>query len=437
MADDPATRGKRFVKLAGMTASVAGRYASTQVKTIFLSKKAALRQRARNHRETGARIAQTLGELKGAVMKVGQMASIASDILPPELTDALKRLQRGAPPVDVEVIRSQIEAELGLPPERLFARFDLEPFASASIGQVHRAQTDAGREVVCKVQYPGVDGAVDSDLAQLKLALRASGLVRISRRALNETFEEMRSTLHRELDYCQEADAVRQFREFHCSRHPFMVVPDVVGERSSQRVLTLTYESGDALGDLDSQGYTAEERDRIGVHLVRLVTAQIFELHRFHADPNPANFAFRRDGTIVLYDFGCTKILSDEMVETLRDIVRAGIGEDYEGVESALQRLGLRDVTGPPVEFSYYKIWRDILGEPFLRHSVFDFSKARIRDDVVKQIPGALKRMRSFQPAKDLILLDRLLGGHYGNLRAVGARVPVMEMLEPYLRITT
>ena len=134
-----------------MTASVAGNMAVTKVRSLFQNDEDAEAARAESHRESGNLIAQTLGELKGAVMKVGQMASIAHDVLPKELSEALGKLQREAPPMDYAVIAEQVERELGAPPERLFTRFDREPFAAASIGQVHRATTDDGREVVAMV----------------------------------------------------------------------------------------------------------------------------------------------------------------------------------------------------------------------------------------------------------------------------------------------
>jgi predicted unusual protein kinase regulating ubiquinone biosynthesis (AarF/ABC1/UbiB family) len=125
---------------------------------------------------SGERIAETLGELKGAAMKIGQMASIGSDILPKELSDALTKLQKEAPPMPYEVIAEQIERELGSPPELLFNAFDETPFASASIGQVHRATTDDGRDVVVKVQYPGVRSSIDSDIANVAALLRLHAL---------------------------------------------------------------------------------------------------------------------------------------------------------------------------------------------------------------------------------------------------------------------
>ncbi len=420
------------MKLAGMTASVAGSYAKTRIKTALLSKDKAEAEREKYNRNAGDRIAKTLGELKGAVMKVGQMASIAADVLPKELADALGTLQKEAPPMAYEVIAEQIEKEFGAAPETLFKRFEREPFASASIGQVHRAQVDDGREVVVKVQYPGVDDAVDSDLAHLKVALRASGLLKINKASLDASMTEIRARLHEELDYCLEADNVRAFAELHADDET-VVVPQVVGERSSQRVLTLEFEPGDHLDELDAKGYTQDERDTCGRALFTLMARQIFEFGAIHGDPNPGNLAFRRDGRVVLYDYGCVKRLQRPIVQAYRDTILAGLAEEYDRVEEGLLALGVRNPDGPKPEFAYYKQWRDIFAEPFLQNEVFDYSKAKLHDEVVKMVPGAIKRMASFQAAPQLIFVDRMVAGHYGNMCKLGARVPVLSILRPFL----
>lgn len=431
MAERPATKGKRLIRLAGMTARVATNYTKSRVKSVFQSKESAERDRAKAHEEAGELIAKTLGELKGAVMKVGQMASIAGDLLPKELADALGALQREAPPMDFEVIAEQIEKELGAPPPMLFDRFDVEPFASASIGQVHRARTDDGREVVVKVQYPGVDDAVDSDMTHLKIALRASGLVKVDKKALDAVFGEIKARLREELDYCNEADNVRIFGDFYQGREG-VVVPEVVGERSSQRVLTLTYEPGHHISELETFGQGV--RNTIGEGLFRLLAEQIFELQTLHADPNPGNFAFRPDGTIVLYDFGCIKHLDPEIIEAYRDLIRAGFAEDYRGIEDGLVRLGARNLEGPQVPFDYYKPWRDIFLRPLLGDEPYDYGTSHLQQDAIKLVPGFLtKYVRSFKPPVELVFLDRVVVGHYGNLRKLGAVGQYRGLLEPHL----
>lgn len=431
-AHKPATKGKRFLKLASMTASVAGQYAVSRLQTAFRGDETQKELRADSHRKIGERIASTLGELKGAAMKLGQMASLGGDILPAEIAVALKKLQKEAPPMPFSVIAQQIETEFGATPQRLFKRFDSTPFASASIGQVHRAQTDDGREVVVKVQYPGVDSSVDSDLSHLKFALRASGLLRFNKQVMDRLFEEVRLRLHEELDYCNEAENVRLFRGHH--RHqPFVVVPDVVGERSSKRVLTLTYEDGENINRLDNHRFSQQTRDRIGENLFRLTLSQLFDLKALQSDPNPANFAFREDGTVVLYDFGCVKRIEPTILDAWRNTIRGGLDEDYDAVESGLVALGARNTSGPPVEADYYAVWRDILLRPFLGEDPFDYGTSRIHEEVARQVPGILRRLSSFQPPVEVVFIDRVLAGHYWNLRTIRSRGRFMDLVRPYL----
>jgi len=431
MTDRPVTKGRRLLRLASMTAQVAGGYAKSRIKSVFQSAEAAERERTQTHQRSGELIAKTLGDLKGAVMKVGQMASIARDILPREIAEALGTLQREAPPMPFDVIAEQVEAELGRSPHELFRRFDRVPFAAASIGQVHRAQTDDGREVVVKVQYPGVDAAVDSDLSHLRLALRASGLIKVKRQALDALVAELRKRLHEELDYCNEADNVRFFGEYYRG-HAEVVVPEVVGERSSQRVLTLTYEPGEHIDDIGE--FPQPMRDHLGAALFRVMADQIFALKVIHADPNPANFAFRSDGKIVFYDFGCVKRLDPDVVAAYRETIRSGLLEDYEGVEAGLLRLGARNVDGPPVPFEYYKMWRDIFAQPFVSDEPFDYGSATMHHEALKHVPGFLTRhVASFSPPAELVFLDRIVVGHYGTMRRLGARGHFRSLLDPHL----
>ncbi len=431
MNDRPVTRGRRFMRLASMTARVAGGYAKSRIKSVFQSEEDAERDRTETHVRTGELLAKTLGELKGAVMKVGQMASIARDILPKEISDALGTLQREAPPMPYDVIAEQIQREFGADPQTLYSRFDRTPFASASIGQVHRAVTDDGREVVVKVQYPGVDEAVDSDLSHLRFALRASGLVRFKKEALDAVLAELRTRLHEELDYCNEADNVRFFHDYYRD-NPKVIVPQVVGERSSQRVLTLSYEPGDHVDDTTE--YSEAIRNELGELLFRTVCDQIFTLQVIHADPNPANFAFRSDGSLVFYDFGCVKRLQPDVIEAYRTTVRAGLAEDYAGVEAGLRRLGARNLEGPEVPASYYKMWRDIFAKPFVGDAEFDYGASTLHHEALQHIPGFLARyLGSFQPPPELVFLDRVIVGHYGTMRHLRARARFGRLLREWV----
>lgn len=422
----PASRGGRFMKLAGMTASVAGSYAKSRVRSAFGG--ASEEQEAENWRQAGERIAQTLGELKGAVMKVGQVASQARDLFPPEIANALATLQNEAPPMAYDVIAGQVEREFGTSPDRLFSHFEETPFASASIGQVHRARTDDGREVVVKVQYPGVDASVDSDLAHLRMALRAAGIFRNHKRSLNDLFEEMRERLHEELDYTNEAENIRLFQGFHKDDEG-IVIPSVIGERSSQRVLTMSYEPGDRIDQLDPEVYDQDTRNLLGRRIFEAFGKQIFVHHAVHGDPHPGNFAYRPDGTVVIYDFGAIKKLKPDMVEVYTDVLRAGVRREWDALDDALMRLGARTPSTPPLGQEFYESWRDLFVQPFSADQPYHFKDATIHREMAKMASKALKHLNALQVPTEAVFVDRAIGGHYYTMMNLG----VVEDFRPFL----
>jgi predicted unusual protein kinase regulating ubiquinone biosynthesis (AarF/ABC1/UbiB family) len=262
MSREPPKGARRALRLAGLTARVAGSVASTQLRRMFLGEERAEAARRATLEGLGEGIAATLGELKGAVMKVGQMASIAQDLFPAEIQQALRRLQREAPPIPFDVIARQLVAELGRPLADCFDDIDPTPFAAASIGQVHRARIGS-RELVVKVQYPGVAQSVESDVAHLRRTLALVTLANIPRSALDAVTAEVAARLREELDYTAEAANARFFAGA-LADDPRVVVPSVVDDRSSAGVLTLTHEPGIPLGDLSEAQLPAERIDEHG-----------------------------------------------------------------------------------------------------------------------------------------------------------------------------
>lgn len=215
MAKNASSPGRRFMKLAGMTASIATRSVSNSIRNIRADEEQKQAARSQLFQDIGVQIANTLGEMKGAVMKVGQIASQYKDIFPPEVAKAISKLQRQAPPMPFPAIQKQLEKELGQPIDNLFTSFDREPFAAASIGQVHKAILPNGEQVVVKVQYPGVDEACESDLKQVRLALRLMGVLKIDKKLQDRLFAEIQDSLNAELNYEIEAQNLTVFKTFH------------------------------------------------------------------------------------------------------------------------------------------------------------------------------------------------------------------------------
>lgn len=433
MAKKPVTsRSGRFFKLAGMTASVATQYAGQRARSFFLGEDEDGVQ-SESYSRMAVQIADTLGELKGAVMKVGQIASQTQDFLPKEFSEALQTLQKEAPPMPFDVIVAQIEQELGQPVGELFEYLQEAPYAAASIGQVHRARLHDGTDVIVKVQYPGVDESCDSDLKQLRLALKLGGLLKMPKESVDHLFEEIRERLKEELDYENEARNIKLFRDFH-KDDPWVIIPAVIDSHSTRRVLTLELVEGDHVGKVTPEHYDQETINLIGHRIFTTMADQLFRFHCIHGDPHAGNFAYRPDGSIILYDFGCVKKLKPEIVDAYRKALVAVLEEDYEALDRHLIDLGARVESQPAVDEAYYAMWRDILIRPFDSDQPYDFAEADIHKRVAAKTSTVFKYLDYFQPPVESIFIDRMIAGHYWMLKRLGVQAAFREGLEQYLK---
>jgi len=379
-------------------------------------------------------IADTLGELKGAVMKVGQIASQTQDFLPREFSEALEKLQKEAPPMPFEVIVDQIESELGKPLGDLFEYVQESPYASASIGQVHRARLHDGTDVIIKVQYPGVDESCDSDLKQLRMTLRLGGLLKMPKESVDQLFGEIRERLQEELDYENEAENIGLFREFH-EDQPWVLIPAVIESHSTRRVLTLELVEGDHVSQVTPDRYDQDTINLIGHRIFMIMADQLFRFQCIHGDPHAGNFAYRPDGSIILYDFGCVKKLKPEIVEAYRKALIAALQEDYEALDRHLIDLGARVGSQPAVDEAYYAMWRDILIVPFQGDQPYDFAEADIHKHVAAKTSTVFKYLDYFKPPVESIFIDRMIAGHYWMLKRLGVQAAFRSELEGYLKM--
>lgn len=424
------TPGKRFMKLAGMSASIAGNFAKNRIKGALgtLTEEERIKEREQLLLQVGEQIANTLGEMKGAVMKMGQVASQFKDVFPKEIADSLAKLQKESPPMPFGVIEKQIRDELGKDPLEIFAEVESKPFAAASIGQVHRAKTKSGEDVVIKVQYPGVDQCIDSDLKHLKLALKVAGVLKMDKEMLDSVFAEIKRSLEDELDYVKEAENLRVFAKFHTT-DPKIVIPKVYDEYTSKRVLTLSYEPGDGIKDVKAPRYTQDTINEIGHRLFNAIGSQIYVLNAVHCDPHPGNFAFRPDGSMIMYDYGAVKWIKPEIVEFFRNITLAALDKNYAAIENELVRLGIRNTENVPhIPEDFYAPFVEVALKAFSA-TPFDFGSAKLHEDVVKHSRRALKYWNAFQPSPDTLLVDRAIGGHYWTLKELGVNAAFRESL--------
>jgi predicted unusual protein kinase regulating ubiquinone biosynthesis (AarF/ABC1/UbiB family) len=399
------------MKLASMTASIASKTVTNSIKNLTADEEQKNASRSKLFQDIGLQIADTLGEMKGAAMKVGQIASQYKDIFPPEVAKAIGKLQRQAPPMPFAEIKAQVEKELGKPLLKIFKSFDETPFAAASIGQVHKAVLPDGQQVVVKVQYPGVDEACESDLKQVRLALRLMGVLKVDRKLQDRLFNEIQDSLDNELNYQIEAQNLEVARVFHEKLDSKVIIPKVFNDYSSRHVLTLSLEEGESIET--ASAWPLETRNALGRRLFRAIGQEIFFLKRFHCDPHPGNFAFREDGTVIIYDFGGVKILSNEIVHHFKELIQAARASDIAEIENQLDALHSLSEKGKfPAEL--YEAWLEVLMRPLTTQ--YDFAENSAHHDGVELVKSSLKYWDVFKPSPDTLMVNRTVSGHYWNM---------------------
>lgn len=351
----PRGRIRRTVPMAGFAARTAGEgvVAALRAKAGNPTAKAAF------HERTAGRYAELLGHSKGVLMKAGQLLSFVDlDAMDPAspfgiYQAALERLQAAAPPMDPILARTLVEESLGQSVETAFASFEREPMAAASIGQVHRAVLNDGRQVAVKVQYPGVADAIRDDLANTELLatffqLGSSLAPNLSRIRHRPAAREITARISEELDYHHEAANITRFADLYRG-HPFIRVPEVIPELCTDRVLTMTYLDG--LSWQEARGAEQAVKDRWGEVIYRFVFGSFRHFHLFNGDPHPGNYRFGLDGTVGFVDFGCVKVFTEEQIRATTAIVRATVEHDGERLRRELIGTGfLEAASAPPGE---------------------------------------------------------------------------------------
>jgi predicted unusual protein kinase regulating ubiquinone biosynthesis (AarF/ABC1/UbiB family) len=297
------------------------------------------------------RAARTMGEMKGAVMKIGQLLSfVDSEFIPPAYRDALATLQADAPPMAQDLVDDVITRELGAPPASIFSFFSPNPIAAASIGQVHMARLpspaggDEELELVVKVQYPGVAEAIASDLSNAALLSMLGSFAKVLLKPIvadvdiSAIVDEVRERVTEELDYRIELANQQEFIEIYRD-HPSIHIPEVVPELSTERVLTMEYV--DAMRWPAALEQPKELRDQWGLNIARFAFHSLYEHHLFNADPHPGNYLFHEDGSVTFLDFGCVKHFTRERIQGMRDIAAAVYAGDDDRALDGFVAIGM------------------------------------------------------------------------------------------------
>ena len=339
--DIPKGRIRRTAQVGSVVGSQGARYAGTRARNLARDPDEAAVALEQRHMEAADRMVETLGRMKGAAMKIGQLASfIDTEFLPPEYRDLyqdkLATLRSTAPPMPWEKVRAVLDEEWEEPVEGLFEDFEHEAAAAASIGQVHRAVLPDGRRVAVKVQYPGVASAIAADMQNAGLILRLAKAFAPGLDA-KAAAGELKERVMEELDYELEAQNQRSFARGYRG-HPFIHVPEVFTRLSTTRVLVTEWVDG--VGFEEVRALPREQRDRYGEIVFRFCFGSIFHLQHFNADAHPGNYLLMADGRVAFLDFGMTKHLDREQIELEISALRAIFDDDPERLRVALHDLG-------------------------------------------------------------------------------------------------
>ncbi|MBD0281969.1 MAG: AarF/ABC1/UbiB kinase family protein [Thermoleophilaceae bacterium] len=337
----PTGRLRRTAEVGSVVGSQGARYVGTRAANIARSSEEAAEAIERRHLQAAEQMVRTLGRMKGASMKVGQLASfIDTEFLLPEYRELyqqqLSTLRTTAPPMPWTKVRSVLDEEWGEPVEELFEDFEHDAAAAASIGQVHRAVLCDGRRVAVKIQYPGVAEAIASDMQNAGLIVRMAKALAPGLDA-KPAAEELKERVMEELDYELEAQNQRAFARGYRG-HPFIRVPDVVTRLSTTRVLVSEWVDG--MGFEEVKRLPQAERDRFGEIVFRFCFGSVYHLQHFNADAHPGNYLLMDDGSVAFLDFGMTKHLDKDQIQLEIAALEAVLDDDPERLRVALHDLG-------------------------------------------------------------------------------------------------
>lgn len=358
------SRLRRTAAVGRLAATEAAKYAATQAANLGRPPDEAADALGRRQVDAARQIVRVLGSMKGVAMKAGQVLSLVDlDAVPPqyrdEVRETLAQLRDAAPSVSFRDMRRVLEGEYGEPVERVFASFDEQPIAAASIGQVYRATLEDGREVAVKVQYPGIDAAVRADLQNLTPMMRivkqiAPGL------DVSELAAEVTERIYEELDYELEADNTRTVGRAHRG-HPFIVIPGVVTELCRPRALVMDYVHGASHTEIARRDQAT--RDRVAEMIFRFYFGCMYRHNAFSGDPHPGNSLLLDDGRMAFIDFGLFKRISRETAELEIRIGQLGSEGRAEELLALMRESGMLpeapDATAESVldQFTRYTWW--------------------------------------------------------------------------------
>jgi len=422
----------RSRKMWRLTARNAGRYAGMRARRAVTPAERRAELDTRFAIRTAEDVAQELGEMKGVLMKAGQMLSFIAEGLPDEAQQALSALQADAAPMAPSLAAAVVRDELGADPERVFAAWGDLPVAAASIGQVHRATDAKGRQLAVKVQFPGVDAAIKEDLDAAEVLYSMFSALALTGLDAKALVDELRLRMSEELDYRREAGNIAEFARAYAG-HPWVRIPSLAAELSTGRVLTTEWVDGLSWDELLA-GEPVATRQHVAEVIWRFAQHSVQRLGMFNGDPHPGNYRFHHDGSVTFLDFGLVKRWEPGEWQRLEPTLDAIVVDRDPGrLVAAMETAGFLN---PDHGLDPQRVF-DYVSAPYVPYLVdeFTFTREWMRDTLgrIMDLGGPYSDViaKLNMPAS-YVILDRVVWGVSAILGKLEAHRPWRHMLLEY-----
>lgn len=386
-------RVRRYAKVSTTMTGLAARLAGQKYLGLDINKPAHARQ-----------LMESLGDLKGPLLKIAQLLATIPEALPREYVLELQKLQSQAPPMSGPFVRRRMVGELGANWEKKFRSFDPQAAAAASLGQVHRATLPDGTAVACKLQYPDMESAVTADLKQLKLVM---GVFESYDRTIgtSEIQKEIAARLHEELDYALEARHAKLYG-FMLKDEGAVHVPEVIDSLSTDRLLTATWLDGEPM--LDFVKAPQAKRNQIALNMFRAWYVPLYGYGVIHGDPHLGNYTVRKDGSINLLDFGCVRVFPPRFVEGVITLYRALQKDDIAMAVAAYEMWGFKGLKKDLIDV--LNMWAGFLYGPILDNrtrTIGTVTKGIYGKDVASKVHKELRKIGGVKLPREFVFMDR------------------------------
>ena len=361
---------------------------------------------------------ETLGHLKGPLMKIAQILATVPDMLPEEYATAFLELQSNAPPMGWPFVKRRMQTELGPEWRNNFLEFEQNASAAASLGQVHKATDLTGHLLACKLQYPEMGSAVEADLNQFKFILKSFEIYNGALDTENLRLE-IGDRLREELDYLLEAKHMKLFTEI-LSVFPFAEVPEVTDALTTPRLLTMSWLEGEKLLTLVDASQAL--RNEVSTALFKFWYYPLYRYGILHGDPHLGNYSWSAQGKLNLLDFGCIRIFNAPLIQGVLDLYKALQTGDKELAVHAYRTWGFKDINKELIEA--LNLWAQFLYEPLLDDRIrpIDETHSGLKGrKVAKAVLDELKRGGGVKPPREFVFMDRAavgLGSVFMHLKA-------------------